>query len=259
LKMSLELFPNNEIPFANLFDGRLKRFGITTDAGEKLAALIAPDGNATIVQPTDAGHVQFPDSMPVLVRNAIAAEFALDLLKHGEGTHVVIERPSCGDAEFISRWLDAASASDHLLQQHYKDNPEFRKEIFRLEVMYCVEFAPAATAFIRNWLKDRRSFSLSLRDSVWAEIFTVMVGIGFFTRTGVRYQMTVPEPLNLESITESLLQLVQTEDAEYYLHPERHLVTMTAYQAKSLRKCLRRSDEETRLADREKALTLQSA
>jgi hypothetical protein len=257
--MSLELFPNNEIPFKDLFDGRLKRFGITTDAGEKLGALIAPDGNATIVQPTDGGHVEFPDSMPVLVRNAIAAEFALDLLKHGEGAHVVIEGPSCGDAEFISRWLDAASASDHMLQQHYTDDPEFRKKIVRLEVMYCVAFAPAATAFIRKWLKDRRSYSLGLRDSVWAEIFTVMVGIGSFTRTGDHYQMTVPEPLNLESITEALLQLAQTEDPEYYLHPERHLVTMTAHQARSLRKRLRRCDEETRLADREKALALQFA
>ena len=255
--MSLEYFPSNDICFSDLFDGRLERFGVTTD--NETGALIAPDGTTIIVQRTDKGHAQFTQKLPVLIRNAIATEFAVDLLKHGEGTHVVIERASCGDAEFISRWLDAASASDRLLQEHYNDSPEFRKDIFRLEMMYCVEFAPAATAFIRKWLKDRRSFSLSLRDSMWAEIFTVMVGIGFFTRTGDRYQMTLPDVLNIENIIQSLLQLAQTEDAEYYLHPERHLVAMTAYQAKCLRKRLRCSDEETRLADREKPLEVQFA
>src|SRR5258706_1721010 len=110
--MSLEHFPSNEISFSDLFDGRLERFGVTIDA--ERGALIAPDGTATIVQHTDKGHAQFPKAMPVLIRNAIAAEFGMDLLKHGEGTHVVIERASCCDAEFISRWLDAASASDRL-------------------------------------------------------------------------------------------------------------------------------------------------
>jgi hypothetical protein len=252
--MSLELFPKNAISFESLFDGRLQRFGITTDAVEKTGALIAPDGDATIVQRTNEGNALFPARMPILVRNAIAAEFRTDLQSNGEGTHVVVEGASCGDAEFICRWVNAALECDRLLQQHLNENPEFRKTISRLELMYCIEFASAATAFIRSWLKDRRSFSLSLRDSMWAEIFTVMVGMGFFTRTGDHYQMTVPHIVELSSITVSLLQLAETEDAEYYLHPERHLVTMTARQAKGLRKRLRRSDEENRLADREKLL-----
>src|SRR2546423_1536146 len=119
--MSIEHYPCNEIPFDDLFDGRLKRFGITTHA--KTVALIAP----------------------------------------------------------------------------------------------------AAAAFIRKWLKDRQSFHLNLRNSPWAEIFTVMVGIGFFTRTGRHYHMTVPHPIELDRVTDSLLQFAETEDAEYYLHPERHL------------------------------------
>jgi hypothetical protein len=243
--MSLEHFPSNEIYFIDLFDGRLERFGVTTD--NETGALIAPDGTVTIVQRTDQGYVQFPKKMPVLIRNAIAAEFRIDLSACGEPTHVVVDGPLCGDAEFIYRWLNAAIESDRLLQQHFEQEPDFR-------MMYCVEFAPAATAFIRKWLKDRRSFSLSLRDSMWAEIFTVMVGIGFFTRTHNHYQMTVPRSIELDSITASLLQLAETEDAQYYLHPERHVVAMTPYQAKSLREWLNGRGEETRLVDRDQLL-----
>jgi hypothetical protein len=250
--MSLEHFPSNEISFIDLFDGRLERFGVTTD-NEK-GALIASDGTIITVRRTDMGHAQFPKKMPVLIRNAIAAEFRIDLSECGEPTHVVVEGPSCGDAEFICRWLNAAIESDRLLQQHFEQEPGFRKDIIRLEMMYCVEFAPAATAFIRKWLKDRRSFSLSLRDSMWAEIFTVMVGIGFFTRTHNHYQMTVPRSIELDSITASLLQLAETEDAQYYLHPERHVVAMTPYQAKSLREWLNGRGEETRLVDRDQLL-----
>jgi hypothetical protein len=250
--MSLEHFPRNEICFSDLFDGRLERFGVTTN--NETAALIAPDGTATIVRPTNMGHAQFPKKMPILIRNAIAAEFRIDLSECGEPTHVVVEGPSCGDAEFICRWLNAAIDSDRLLQQHFEQEPEFRKSISRLEIEYCIEFAVAGTAFIRKWLKDRQSFVLNLRDSMWVEIFTVMVGIGFFTRTHNHYQMTVPRSVELDAITESLLQLAETEDAQYYLHPGRHLVAMTPYQAKLVREWLRGRSEETRLSDRDQLL-----
>src|SRR2546421_614402 len=154
--MSLEHFPGNQISFDDLFDSRLERFGITTDA--ETAALIAPDGTPAIVRRTGEGHAQFPEKIPVLIRNAIAAEFRTDLSRCGEATHVVVEGPWCDDAAFISRWLDDAMACDRLLQQHFKEHPEFRKSIFRLEIEYCIAFAPAATAFIRKRLKDRQSF-----------------------------------------------------------------------------------------------------
>jgi hypothetical protein len=252
--MSLENFPNQEIPFDDLFDGCLERFGITTNAVEQPGALIAPDGTATIIVPDDEGFAQFPQKMPVLVRNAVAAEFSVDFPGLGEQTCVVIEGPCCGDAEFICRWLNAALESDQLLQQHFEQKPDFRKIISRLEVEYCIEFAPAAAAFIRKWLKDRRSFYIDLQNSRWTEIFTVMVGIGFFTRTGDYYQMTLPDCVELEIITESLLQFAETEDAWYFLHPERHIATQTRYQAKALYQRIRSKDEATRLADRAKRL-----
>jgi hypothetical protein len=138
--MSLEHFPRNEISFNYLFDDRLERFGVAADT--ETGALIAPDGTATIVQRTDKDYAQF-------LRNAIAAKFRIEL------THVVVEGPSCGDAEFICRWLNAAMESDRLLQKHFEREPEFRTSISRLETQYCIEFALAGTVFIRKWLKDR--------------------------------------------------------------------------------------------------------
>src|SRR4051794_25692820 len=254
--MSVEHFPTMGIRFDELFDGRLKRFGITTNV--ETGALIAPDGTPTIIRRADKGYAQFPEKMPVLIRDAIAAEFYADLSYCGEATHVVVEGPCCGDAGFIARWCNAALECDRLLQQHFVDHPEFRKKIDRLEKLYMIQFAPAAATFIRKWLKDTQTFHLNLRNSQWAEKLTVMVGIGFFTRTGNHYQMTEPT-LDLDRITDSLLQLAETEDAEYCLHPERHLLAMTSYQAKSVRKWLANRGEAIRLADREKLLAQRQA
>ena len=198
--MSLEYFPTLGISFDDVFDGRLKPFGITTNL--ETGALIAPDGTPTIIGRTDNGHAHFPEKMPMVIRNAIAAEFYADLSYCEEATHVVVEGPCCGDADFIARWCNAALECDRLLQQHFVDDPEFRNEIFRLEIAYLIEFGPSAAGFIRKWLKDRQSFHLNLSTSQWAEIFTVMVGIGFFTRTGNHYQMTEPTTLDLDRITE---------------------------------------------------------
>jgi hypothetical protein len=252
--MSLENFPNQEISLDDLFDGCLERFGITTNTVDQPGALIAPDGTAIIIIPTDEGFAQFPRKMPVLIRNAIAAEFSTDFARLRDQTCVVIEGPCCCDAEFIRDWLDAALESDQLLLQHFERKPELRKKLSRLEVEHCIEFAPAAASFIRKWLKDRRSFYIDLQDSPWAEMFTVMVGVGFFTRTGNHYQMTIPDRVELEPITESLLQFAETEDAWCFLHPERHLATQTRYQAKGLYQRIRSKDEATRLADRAKLL-----
>jgi hypothetical protein len=231
--MSLENFPDKEISFNNLFDGRLKRFGITIDAVDQPGALIAPDGTAIIIIPTDEGFAQFPSKMPVLLRNAIAAEFSVDSPESGERACVVVEGPSCDDADFIRGWLDAALHSDQLVLQHFERKPDFRKVISRLEVEYCIEFAPAAAWFVRKWLKDKRSFYINLLTSPWAEMFTAMVGVGFFTRTGNYYQMTIPDRVELGPIAESLVQFAETEDAWGFLHPERHLATQTRYQQRA--------------------------
>src|SRR3954451_8939907 len=148
--MSVEHFPTMGIRFDELFDGRLKRFGITTNV--ETGALIAPDGTPTIVRRTDKGYAHFPEQISAVIRNAISAEFYADLSYCEEDTHVVVEGPCCGDAGFIARWCNAALECggapdrwcnaalecDRLLQQHFVDHPEFRKKIDRLEKLYMI-------------------------------------------------------------------------------------------------------------------------
>jgi hypothetical protein len=239
----LEYFPNKKTWFVKLFDGRLKRFGIGTEVDGLTGKLIAPDGTVTVVQKTVAGRSSFVGKMPVLVRNAIAQAFNLDFIKMYEGTHAVVEGPALNSEDlssalFIIGWLKAAVDSDRLLQAHLGRNPSLQECIARLEIGYRFEFAPAAVAFIRKWQKDGCSFSIDLRKR-WAEIFTAMVGIGFFAFTEDRYQMVMPPEPTIEVITEALVQLAETEDEQCYLHPGRHLVTTMPCEVKTLRKWLR--------------------
>jgi hypothetical protein len=143
-----------------------------------------------------------------------------------EDRWILVEGPSSGDAEFTSQWLQAAIEADRLLKDYYSNDPIFRSRIDRLEVVYIIEFASSAMTFVEMWLKGPNVFSLGL--SEWAtEFFAIMVPTGFFTRTGDRYQMTIPKDLKIETIKNSLLQFAATEDSEYDLHPESLLTTVT--------------------------------
>ena len=59
--MCIEVFPGSKIVFPELFDGRLKRFGVgaKTSGSGSTGALIAPDGTATIVRKSDDGCAEF--------------------------------------------------------------------------------------------------------------------------------------------------------------------------------------------------------
>jgi hypothetical protein len=139
---------------------------------------------------------------------------------------ILVEGPGPGDAEFAAQWLQSALKADRLLQREFSAHPGFRPTIERLEFASFVEFAPSAMAFIAMWLGDVSTFKLDLRSEL-AEIFVTMADVGFFTQTGDRYQMTIPKTLRIKTIRDSLLKLAATEDAQYCLHPEWLLATMT--------------------------------
>jgi hypothetical protein len=136
---------------------------------------------------------------------------------------VLVEGPGPGDAEFLGRWLLAAVKADQALQEQFKRNTRVRDQISRLEVIYQIQFSPAATKFVELLMKDLTSFSLSVW-SEWGEIFAIMAELGFFSLTGERYQMTLPKVASGPNIEVALLRLAGTEDQDFYLHPE-HLVT----------------------------------
>jgi hypothetical protein len=162
---------------------------------------------------------------------------------------VLVEGPGPGDAEFLGRWLLAAVEADQALQERFKKNPTLKKQINTLEVAYIFSFAPAATKFVELLMKNLTAFSLQLWGE-WGEAFTVMAELGFFCRTGDRYQMTIPQAISGSKIEAALIRLAATEDQEYLLHPE-HLVTcLSRPEAKAWQLRLERLPWMQRVADR---------
>jgi hypothetical protein len=150
--------------------------------------------------------------------------------------------------------LGSALEADEILQSCVLQQPDFRERISRLEVLYCVEFAPAAMAFVRKWFLSLHAFSIHVLDSEWTEMLAIMIYVGFFQQTGARYQMTVPKSINITAITTALLRLASTEDAEYDLHPEDQMTTINRQEAETSKVRLNRISWEQRVADRESLL-----
>jgi len=155
---------------------------------------------------------------------------------------VLIEGPGSGDADFLGRWLLAAAQADQELQKKFERNPGLKQQISRIEVACNVSFSTAATKFVELLMKNLTCFSLSLRIE-WGEIFVVMTDLGFFRRTGDRYQMTIPKGISGSRIQAALLRLAATEDE--------HLVTcLSKPEVQEWQLRLERQPWKQRIADR---------
>jgi hypothetical protein len=236
--LTLELFPNKNISFESLFDGRLRKFGITVlsnDPSGGYRILVAPDGRKVPVGCDLDGAARFGAEMPISLMNAIAAEFEIDHRETEDAHYVLVQTHAQDSSAYMAEWFAALRRCDYPLKPAPYDHPAYSSLIERLNLDHHYAFDSAALHFIRGWQQDDQwSFVLNLRDPKWAELFTVMVGIGFFVRIGNRYQIQVPKP-TIDDLSEAILRLAQTEDAKGNLHPERFLATMTMNQASSLR------------------------
>jgi hypothetical protein len=94
------------------------------------------------------------------------------------------------------------------LQRFRAADQNFHKHIQVLELIYGVAFAPVALACTRKWFRTLGAFTVKIPYSHWSDMVAVLAGIGFLTLTGNRYQMTLPETLDGESIRSALLRLV---------------------------------------------------
>jgi hypothetical protein len=167
---------------------------------------------------------------------------------------ILAEGPRLSDAVFTSQWLLAAIEADRQLQRCFSEDPRFHMSIVRLECPYRIEFAQSALFFIGMWQAGKGSFSLDLLDPEWAEIFCIMARLGFFKQTGQRYQMVVPETVEIDQIKVELVHLVATQDPDYRLHPESLLTNMPQQQAMDCKRKLKRMHWEKRVANRDALL-----
>jgi hypothetical protein len=169
---------------------------------------------------------------------------------------ILVEGPAFGDAEFYGKWLLSAAKANDLFQQAKTDDPEFRDAIDTLELVPELHFGIAATVFLSYYFvgKEFQTFAF---DSSSAQLlyFVLMAEMGFFVQTGNRYQMTVPEKLDIDIVKQAHLKLAETED-ENWIHPERFAVDLPFPQAKMYQRQLREMSEDQRLADRRALLFL---
>lgn len=165
----------------------------------------------------------------------------------------VIEGPAWGDAEFLAKWL-ASAADAEMRWKQAKRQREFSKQIVSLTASYIPNFGIAATLFISKLLNNGASslvFDLGWQGT---NELVMMIRLGFFKPTCGRYQMIVPEHLDIELIKGAALELVRTEDEEYMLHPEDILVHMSKDEARACRKRLRYMDQRQRIRERSRLL-----
>jgi hypothetical protein len=95
--------------------------------------------------------------------------------------------------------------------QAFQKNPGFRERLRRLETASDIEFAPYAMAFVRMWLEGKGISEPTFFDSEDAELFSIMAASWLLQETGERYQMTIPQRVNLVAIRDALARLAETE------------------------------------------------
>ena len=169
---------------------------------------------------------------------------------------ILVEAPKWGDAKFYGQWLlDAAKAND-LLQQAKKDDPEFCERVEAiLEVLHRLDFGIMSTVFLSKLVdKEFCTFVVDTNSEDLNE-FALLAEMGFFTRTGDRYQMTLPTNLDIATVKKAHLKLADTED-EDWIHPERLFFAMPKSRAQMYQRLLGNMNEDQRLADRKALLFL---
>jgi hypothetical protein len=163
---------------------------------------------------------------------------------------ILVEGPSCGDARFVSDWLSKAIEADEILQRLRAADRNFHERIRSFEFDLCFQFPPVALACMREWFRTSGAFTINITNSHWSDMLPVLADIGFLTPTGNRYQMTLPETIDSESIRSALLHVTSTEDGEGCIHPEILLLTMTEPEAALWEKRLNEMPWLQRVADR---------
>jgi hypothetical protein len=162
----------------------------------------------------------------------------------------VIEGPSRGDAEFYAKWLAAVADAEMLWQKALRQR-KFSKQVIRLSAVYIPNFGISAAIFLGELWKNGIAAALDLwgDDDSGAIEFVIMVKLGFFRRTGMRYRMTVPDDLDIAAIKAAALVLARTEDRNYCLHPEALVTHMSKDNAQACRRRLRDVNQDRRIRE----------
>jgi hypothetical protein len=144
---------------------------------------------------------------------------------------IFAESPILDDAGFTSRWLQDAVLADRLLKDCYGD-PDFLYAILQASPPLELEFASAAMSFVLSCAADGM-MSFEVADYCYAASFAIMADVGFYYDVGDRYEMTLPEVLDVAVVKAAVLKLAATADLDNCasVHPEFLLATISKERA----------------------------
>ena len=165
------------------------------------------------------------------------------------GYYVLVEVPPWTETKYFALWLTKACEATDLLREVRKD-AAFWKTVDRLECVYGYDFDFGALRMITSLFKHPSSVIVQADDESEGEQFAVMAQIGFFELTGKRYQMVIPQSLDICALKNALKRLAATEDSDFYLHPEDLIVTTDFREAKAWQRRLESMPNSSRQADR---------
>ena len=118
------------------------------------------------------------------------------------GTHILVEGPAWGDADFYGHWLLFAAKAQRLLEEAKRDDPVFRQATYSLELDN-LHYGIMATVFVSQFV-DKEFETFVIDFASWDVIdFCLMVQMGFFVLTGDRYQMVLPQNLDVERVKQA--------------------------------------------------------
>jgi hypothetical protein len=126
---------------------------------------------------------------------------------------------------------------------------EFRAQIERLEVMGSVQLGTEAFRIVGKLSENVRTMIVRA-DTDMGDSVALMARMGFFERTGERYQMILPSRIDADIVRAAGVALAATEDKDYEIHPEFLVSTMPLALAQTWQARLQEMAEIQRLADR---------
>ena len=119
--------------------------------------------------------------------------------QHSCADYVLIESSGWLDASFYGRWLLAAAEAQRLWTEAVQSDLEFRSQIDRLEILGPLLLGTEALKLVGKLAENVRTLIVPV-DSDLGDCVALLARMGFFVRTGERYQMVLPRYLDGEMV-----------------------------------------------------------
>ena len=158
---------------------------------------------------------------------------------------ILIEGPRWADTQFYANWLAAITKTNILWTVALRDRT-FADRISRLNACCRLDFGIFGTEVLFRLEKHECSVVIDANGHQVDE-FAILVDLGFFVRTGLRYQMTMPSQLSIADMKSAALKLAGMEEKSY-LDASSFLATLPKSTSEGLQVRFRKMDEDLRCA-----------